>query len=69
MSQSTLAFQLAKPVEEVPEEVGWLGQNQAMAGAYCTTYGYKGECYVRYEGSSMVCTDWSWGTLECYYTY
>lgn len=69
MASGLLAFQLSKPIETPKthsEQGEWRGSERAEAGCYCTRRGYKGYCRPRYEGSSMTCNDWGWGTLECW---
>lgn len=64
-----LAFKLAQPITAPPpaeDDQEWRGNDRAEAGCYCTTRGNMGHCRPRYEGSSMTCTDWGWGTLECW---
>lgn len=69
MSTGLLAFTLSKPIEaEPPAAEEWRGTERAQAGCYCTHRGSEGYCRPRYEGSSMTCTDWGWGTLECWCT-
>ena len=69
MASNLLAFRLSRPIGAVDvtgEEAVWRGTDRAQAGCWCTTVGHFGECNPRYEGSSMTCTEWGWGTLECY---
>lgn len=75
MSSSLLAFRLSTPIADIePEAIPrveddqseWHGAERAQAGCYCTTRGSMGVCRPRYYGGYMTCTDWGWGTLECW---
>jgi hypothetical protein len=69
MSSGLLAFKLSTPITEpapADETAQWRGTDRAEAGCYCTTRGYHGYCRAYYSGSSMTCSEWGWGTLECY---
>jgi hypothetical protein len=74
MSTSILAFRLSSPIARSEpvvtsvegEQPEWHGTERAHAGCYCTNRGTEGYCRPRYEGSSMTCTEWGWGSKECW---